>query len=506
MATRQELPTAGEEREALREKGQFWTPEWVAGAMTAWALGPETETVFDPAVGPGIFLRAAADIADERGYELTYRGCELYDDALDTAAGHGLSADILSGVEIRDFLLDPPRERFDAIVANPPYIRHHRIPPDAKQRLREFSAELIGKQLDARAGTHVYFLLRALTRLTAGGRLAFIVPADTCEGVFAEDLWSWISAHFRLTAVVTFAPDATPFPGVDTNPLILMIRADEPASELVWARCESSGEALESWVRSGLRVRSGEHVEAVRRDMSEALTIGLSRRPADPEKLDGPTLGDYASTMRGIATGANDYFLMTESDAENHGIPDAFLEPVVARTRDVEGDILTSQMLRDLDEAGRPTLLFSPDDRPMEEFPVPVQEYLLRGETLGLPERSLIGTRNPWYKMETRDPPPFLFAYLGRRNVRFIRNEARAVPLTGFLCVYPRATSGDLTDRLWSVLNAPATIENLRLVGKSYGGGAIKVEPRALEDLPLDLDQVQEAELPVAGPEQHELF
>ena len=27
--------------------------------------------------------------------------------------------------------------------------------------------------------------------------------------------------------------------------------------------------------------------------------------------------------------------------------------------------------------------------------------------------------------------------------------------------------------------------ENLRLVGKSYGAGAIKVEPRALESLPI---------------------
>ena len=35
----------------------------------------------------------------------------------------------------------------------------------------------------------------------------------------------------------------------------------------------------------------------------------------------------------------------------------------------------------------------------------------------------------------------------------------------------------------------------LRLVGKSYGGGAIKVEPRALERLPLPPDVVAEVGL-----------
>ena len=36
------------------------------------------------------------------------------------------------------------------------------------------------------------------------------------------------SALHAGKAVITFAPEATPFPGVDTNPVVLMIRAAEP--------------------------------------------------------------------------------------------------------------------------------------------------------------------------------------------------------------------------------------------------------------------------------------
>ena len=129
-----------------------------------------------------------------------------------------------------------------------------------------------------------------------------------------------------------------------------------------------------------------------------------------------------------------------------------------------------------------------------------MRRYLRLGEKLGLPERALIKTRNPWYKMETRRVPPFLFAYLGRRNARFIHNRAGVVPLTGFLCVYPKDNDPDFIERLRVLLSHPDTVANLSLVGKSYGAGAVKVEPRALERLPLTMRALRVAN--VAPPER----
>ena len=87
--------------------------------------------------------------------------------------------------------------------------------------------------------------------------------------------------------------------------------------------------------------------------------------------------------------------------------------------------------------------------------------------------------------MERREPPPILFAYLGRRDCRFILNEARVVPLTGFLCIYPWDTDREAITRLWRALNHPDTLRNLAFAGKSYSGGAVKVEPRQLDGLEI---------------------
>lgn len=135
----------------------------------------------------------------------------------------------------------------------------------------------------------------------------------------------------------------------------------------------------------------------------------------------------------------------------------------------------------------------------MTSLPAPLKSYLRRGAARGLPRRPLIATRRPWYKMETRTPPPFLFAYLGRRAARFIRNRAEVVPLTGFLCVYARPEHARRLEQLWTLLQHPATVANLAQVGKSYGAGAIKVEPRALERLPLPPEALHAAGLAVPG-------
>jgi len=478
----QDLPANGAEREALRHKGQFWTPDWVADAMVEYVAQQDRPiVVFDPAVGAGAFFRAAKRIAEQHGTSAVLSGRELHEEVLQEATISGLDQADLSGVDIRDFILDPPAGPIRGVVANPPYIRHHRIPAETKAHLKSLSTRLMGAPLDGRTGLHVFFLIQSLELLASGGRLAFILPSDVCEGVFATQLWGWIAANFCIHAVATFEPEATPFPGVDTNAFVLFAENSKPAGTLKWARIRQRGRHFQDWVRAGFPPADAA-VEARERQLAEAIKTGLTRHPQDGTPS-GKELNSFAKVLRGIATGANEFFFMTRETMEQLAIPEEYCVRAVGRTRDVAHDTLTMQDLEALDSSGRPTHLLSLDKQPLEELPPAIQTYLATGENLGLPRRALIAQRRPWYKMEKRAVPPILFAYLGRRNTRFIWNQAGAVPLTGFLCVYPNVPGVDAARRLFSALNDPETIANLPLVAKSYGGGAIKVEPRGLERL-----------------------
>lgn len=473
----QKLPRSGREREALREKGQFWTPDWVARGMTRWVL-KNSRQVFDPAVGAGAFFIAAKAVARDLKIRVRLSGRDIDERALQQAREAGLTAADLCEVELRDFLLDPPACKLSAIVANPPYIRHHRLTAAVKTKLHRYAECTLGASLDGRAGIHVFFLIKALELLAPGGRLAFILPADTCEGKYAEALWNWISKNYRLHACATFDAEATPFPGVDTNALVYFISNEEPFNDLAWIRVHKSGPAFEELVSSDFETCEMDTATVTRRALSEAMATGLSRPPREPEDGEA-SLHAFVRVMRGIATGDNEYFLFNSEKVKSSGIPLKYFRRTVPRTRYVEGELLSSQKVDELDRRGIPTYLLCLPGLPISQFPESVVEYLRVGEDLRIPDGTLISTRNPWYRMEHREVPPFLFAYLGRRRTRFIRNEAGIVPLTGFLCVYPKNCS-DL-ESIWEILSDDEVIANLSYSGKSYGSGAIKVEPRALE-------------------------
>ncbi len=467
--------------------------------MVEYVIMKRPSLIYDPAAGSGALFRAARAVASERGWSLTLAGAEIDPAVLEQARVAGTSGEDLDRVEMRDFVLDPPETPLQAIVANPPYIRHHRLNAATKTALRSLAVRVLGVPLDGRAGLHVYFLIRALDRLAPDGRLAFIVPADTFEGVFAPVLWDWIARHYRLEAAVSFAPEASPFPGVDTNPLIVFIRRATPVSEFHWGYCHRPEDpSLAAWIRSGFdATAAGSDLEVRVRSVHEAVVTGLSRRPWNPQS-EFVLLGHFVSVMRGIVTGANDFFFMTARRVAEHGLPMDFFHRAVGRTRDVEGDLIRESDLDRWEAAGRPSWLLVPDGRPLSGFPPELRAYLERGQAMGLPARPIFRGRSPWYKMERRPVPPFLFAYLGRRNARFIRNLAGVVPLTCFLCVYPRDDRPEAIDRLWRVLRHPETVANLQMVGKSYGEGAIKVEPRALERLPIPRRVLEESGLMVA--------
>ena len=488
MQTIQKLPASGGEREALRVKGQFWTPPWLAKVMAGWVTQAHPGVLFDPAVGPGTFFAAAR----ETGFAGELQGFELHANTFTDGWKLGLRPDDFRHVRIADFISTSLSEKFPAIVSNPPYIRHHRLTQEQKLELKQLAQNHLGFSLDGRVGLHVFFLLKSLAQLAPGGRLAFLLPADVCEGISSSAFWNRICQQYRLVAAMTFADEAAPFPAVDTNAMVFLFTKEKPLEDFLWLRvCERDGEAI-SAALDGRKPSSA--VSLHHRKLAEAMKTGLSRPPRAQHNF-GTPLSHFARVVRGIATGGNEFFFLTREQIHTHGLPEKFFRRAIGRTRDCPGDCLATADLNRLEAAGRPTWLLNLANESNEKLPTQLRTYLKSGEQAGLPEKALIKTRRPWYKMEKRTPPPILFAYLGRRDCRFILNEANVVPLTGFLCVYPWDPTEVGAKKLWRALNHPDTLANLSLVSKSYGGGALKTEPRQLDQLEIPQSVLDEFRL-----------
>lgn len=148
------------------------------------------------------------------------------------------------------------------------------------------------------------------------------------------------------------------------------------------------------------------------------------------------TVCDLFYIRRGLATGANDSFILERAHAAELGLAEQFLRPVLPSPRYLTSDEILA------DGTGSP--LVSPslvlldcaldEDEVRQRFP-PLADYLAYGEAQGLPQRYLLSRRRPWYRQEQRPPAPILCSYMargagGESGLRFFRNHYNSRPVS----------------------------------------------------------------------------
>jgi hypothetical protein len=208
-------------------------------------------------------------------------------------------------------------------------------------------------------------------------------------------------------------------------------------------------------------------------------------------------IGDLFTIKRGLATGDNSFFILTEQQVASYGISRKFLKPVLPSPRYLREDEIQA------DKGGLPKLeqrLFLIDcslgEHELREADPGLARYLESGRNT-VARRYLCSSRNPWYSQEKRPPAPFLCTYMGRadgngtRPFRFILNHSTATAANVYLLMYPKAAvrhaiaQPATAQRIFSLLKQ-IPMPQLTGEGRVYGGGLHKLEPRELANVPAD--------------------
>ena len=441
--------------------GQFFTPPKVAEFMMRWILNSPRPDIHEPGFGLGAFFDAAPAKARMR-----YTGSEIDWQILD----HWLesSPDTRANVREEDYLLSWGR-RHGNIVCNPPYMRFQKF--TNRDLVFEMFEHELGVRLSGYTNTASAFLLKSLSELKRNGRLAYVMPLEFLNTGYGTIVKERLIAGSHLAAMISLDCEKDVFPDAITSAGIILYDSSRIYSNVEFRSVESI-DALQSALE-------GEPVVSIPYDELDTASKWLpyfERNSITPNSALTVPLTHYGRFTRGIATGANEFFVLRPSRAGQLGLTAPEISPTVTKSVQIQTPFFTSADYDDLLSRDEPVLLFTAGGSHSER----AGAYIRFGESQGYHQRFLTKNRTPWYKTEARSPAPLLLGVFSRGGYKIIRNESDVLNLTCFHGFYPNLHGAQYLDHLFLYLNSSTGREIVSLSARRYGDGLSKFEPNDL--------------------------
>ena len=467
-------------------RGGYYTSEDLANFLTRWAAGANPESILEPSCGDGVFFNK---IVSHMGNP-TVTAFEVDNEEAKKAQEQASCAGLTNiNVQPNDFLgwaleAIKGRERFDAVVGNPPFIRYQYLPP-----LFQGRAESIFNILSCKFTKHtnawVPFVLASFALLRPGGRLAMVVPAEIIHVMHAQSLRTYLGQNARRIVIVD--PEEIWFAGTLQGAVLLLAEkrfGNDDRSEGLgiypvrgreFVNCDPeivfstplpiNGKTVEGkWTRALLEPQT--------RSVLDGL-VGLKT----VRRFD-----EVAQVDVGIVTGANKFFLVEDETVRQFGL-ERWTHPMFGRSEHCPGVIYDKAQHLSNAAKGNPTnfLWFKGDG--VEESPG-AKSYIEWGEDQSLHTRYKCRVRKPWYLVPSVYATEVGLLKRSHDTPRLILNKLKAY--TTDTAYRIRVKEGTANQLVSNFVN-PLTALSAELEGRHYGGGVLELVPSEIERLLIPL-------------------
>ncbi|ACK72373.1 N-6 DNA methylase [Gloeothece citriformis PCC 7424] len=472
--------------EHRKKYAQFFTPYPIADFMAQWILGnTDCKTILDPAFGLGVFARAIFDNTD-RNINIT--GLEI--DSLILSQARKLNHHLNVNLYHQDYISQDWQENYDGIICNPPYFKFHDY--DNKTNLKEIKQKL-GITLTGFTNLYTLFLLKSIYQLNPNGRIAYIVPSEFLNSDYGKKIKDYLIKDGKLRYVIILDFAENIFTDAITTSSILLFAHDKKSQDLEFISVKSLTEL------NNLQTELNKYPQSLTggnklnySQINPKLKWRLYYQPQ--QSLNFKNLvpfSAYGKVVRGIATGANDYFTFNLEKQKHYKIPDCYLLPCIPKANYINSPFFNLATFEELKEKNKKVLLLNVTDLQNEN----VKKYIQLGEENQIHKKHLTSHRKPWYAIEKRPPSPIWVSVFNRNGLRFIKNEAKIRNLTTFHCIYLNLLSANREDLLFAYLLTDVSKKIFQDNRREYGQGLEKFEPNDLNSslvVNLDCITVQE--------------
>jgi adenine-specific DNA-methyltransferase len=436
---------------------RVYTPSQLADAMVqSIDLNPHDHWL-DPCMGPGVFI---ACLRNKGVHKERIVGIDI-DPHIGAEDG---SATTVRGIDFFEWCASTT-QRFNRIVANPPYVAIRKLHPTLQQSVTAFGNGADGS-FALRSNYWCAFLSACLRVLANHGSLAFVLPAAWDYALYASDVRRTIHQQFHSVEVHRSCEPL--FPEVREGCVVLVAKGyrKDPASSV--RINHSNSHALITALLQGDGKPTIHH--------ASAKTGDLSLTP----------FSDLYAVRIGCVTGDAKYFLLRESDRVRLGLPRESVSPVLSKARHLASAYMTTKEWERLLAADERVWLFNPEPKVLR-FKA-VQEYLQHGgENCDLDAYKL-RNRDPWYRVpDVRYGTAGFVSGMTKLGPWICFRSKRQLAATNTLYVLTAKTKMSCEERAaWALsLISTSPRRQFQAIARRYPDGLAKLEPHDLNSLRL---------------------
>lgn len=459
----------------------------------------------DSAIGTGALFLALKNLVDhaDSGTQNRFQirsaigidvSAKMAEEAFVRHANRGLNV-FYGDALLPEMNLEPDR---NLMIVNPPYNRHAKIPRNYRENIRSLAEKQTGILINGDAGLHTYHLLIMDKWLAEDGVASWLLPSIFLQSRYGEAIRQYLLNNVQLTRIHLYDENMPQFSGADISTTIVTFKKSTSANhnQIKISYGDSVNEPNKTYILERQQLL----------DSIENWRTIIPRINRSVSYLDASSqikFEDLFDIKRGLATGANSFFVMQRNEAKEIGIPDLALKPLLPKARylpsliieaDADGypDINPQLVLIDCDLK---------EDIIKTRYPF-FYNYLQEakkkdGNEKAIVERTLVRSRKPWYSQEKRKPAPFLLTYMGRNKkdlppLYFIFNKSNALALNTYILLYPTGwlekflkRTPSLLGKILDALNRSAE-HTISQQTRIYSGGLQKLEPGELKKLPIE--------------------
>lgn len=462
-------------------RGAYYTPLQLANAMVSLVVSQNISSVLEPSCGDGVFIDSLSSLNLLNSIK-NVTAVEIEADEAEKVSNNYKNNENVNVLN-EDFLDFYQRmygkQTFDLIVGNPPYIRYQYL----TEEQREIQSSILtshGMKSNKLINSWVAFLVACVQLLSDNGRIAFVIPAEILQVVYAEDLRLFLSNQLSKITLLTF--EQLIFPNIEQEILVFI---GEKGKEEKGIRIIELNN-LEDFKTLDLDSFGFQKLKHVKEKWTQyfvsAEEIKVIQSIRDDNRF--TEFSDLALINVGITTGNNTYFSVDQETTEKYELSTVTL-PLIGRSSHAHGIYFTQSDWQENIKNKKRSMLISFPDIPYEDYPVKHKEYIELGEKNEDDKGYKCSIRDRWYIVPSVWIPDAFFLRRNNLYPKFVLNRCDAVSTDTMHRI--KFNEGVYAENVLLSYYNSISFAFTEICGRSYGGGVLEILPGEVGNIMLPI-------------------